>query len=391
MRQSLFIDRPAKWVGAAPNRIAEGFLRPLAGNRDLVFYFTSEGVWSMAGSAMQVALPYLAVQLTGSAAAMGVVILLSGVSRIGLMMVGGFLVDRFSPRPFILGAGLLRAGLLACLTGLALLGITDISWLYMISFGMGIADAFALPARASMLPRLVPLAQIRTANAWAAGQEKAAGVAGPVIAGLMISVSSLIYNAKASLGVGLVFFLSFFSALLSLYLINHVPISKVLRAASVADRSANRLEPVHQLLEIFRREKMLAGLCAAIYGVNALSAGPLAIGLPVMVVSRFSGGKNALGWLSACIAGGALLGSILAGILPGLFKTGSKISFFLPVSVLIVSVGWVLTATSLGDVFMATFLATASIGYLNVVGMSSIQRLTPPAYLGRVMGLLNLK
>jgi carbonic anhydrase/acetyltransferase-like protein (isoleucine patch superfamily) len=51
-----------------------------------------------------IALPWLVLQLTGDVVAMGTTILLSGVLRITLMLMGGAVSDRLSSRTVMLGA-----------------------------------------------------------------------------------------------------------------------------------------------------------------------------------------------------------------------------------------------------------------------------------------------
>ena len=86
---------------------------------------------------------------------MSVAIVLSGISRVAFMMVGGTLSDRFSPRQLILAAGLFRAVLMIVITLTALLGQMNIVALYGFSFASGITDAIFVPARGSVMPLLV--------------------------------------------------------------------------------------------------------------------------------------------------------------------------------------------------------------------------------------------
>jgi hypothetical protein len=53
-----------------------------------------------------------------------------------------------------------------------------------------------------------------------------------------------------------------------------------------------------------------------VLGINALSAGPVYIGLPILAASRFADKAGALGLLMSASGCGALLGTILCRLLP---------------------------------------------------------------------------
>src|ERR1041384_3989275 len=65
-----------------------------------------------------VALPWLVLQQTGSAIAMGAIMMTAAIPRAVLMLMGGAVSDRISPRKVLLIAGLVRAFLVAGLGGL---------------------------------------------------------------------------------------------------------------------------------------------------------------------------------------------------------------------------------------------------------------------------------
>src|SRR5215208_4680144 len=60
-----------------------------------------------------VALPWLALQLTGSSLALGTILMAAGVPRAALMLVGGAVTDRFSARRVLM----MTAGIRTVLVG----------------------------------------------------------------------------------------------------------------------------------------------------------------------------------------------------------------------------------------------------------------------------------
>src|ERR1700690_4613010 len=62
-----------------------------------------------------IALPWLVLQITGSALALGTVMALEGIPRALFMLIGGAFVDRFSPRSVMMISNLSRLVLVALL------------------------------------------------------------------------------------------------------------------------------------------------------------------------------------------------------------------------------------------------------------------------------------
>ena len=72
--------------------------RDVLGNRNFRLLWIGEGVSVLGDHFYMIALPWLVLQLTGDSLAMGTVLALSAIPRALLMLVGGALTDRFSPR-----------------------------------------------------------------------------------------------------------------------------------------------------------------------------------------------------------------------------------------------------------------------------------------------------
>src|SRR5665213_4465862 len=112
-----------------------------------------------------VAIAWLVLQLTGSSLALGSVLVVQAVPRGVLMLIGGALSDRFSPRLTMLASMGLRVAVVAPLAVLVLSGHVQMWEVYGISFVFGVVDAFFMPARSSILPRIVAEDQLEAGNA----------------------------------------------------------------------------------------------------------------------------------------------------------------------------------------------------------------------------------
>src|SRR5690349_18966197 len=111
-----------------------------------------------------IALPWLVLQLTGSALALGGVMALAAIPRALFMLIGGAVVDRFSPRAVMIASNLARLVLVAVLSALVLTGNIRIEMLYGFALAFGLADAFYFPAQTAIVPQLLSEDQLQAGN-----------------------------------------------------------------------------------------------------------------------------------------------------------------------------------------------------------------------------------
>src|SRR5438093_588098 len=127
-----------------------------------------------------VAMAWLVLQLTGSSFALGTVLVIQALPRAVLMVVGGALADRLSPRLTMLGSMGLRALAVGPLALLVLTGHVQLWQVYVIAAVFGVVDAFFMPARMSILPAVVPDRELEPGNALLNLTSQAALLVGPV-------------------------------------------------------------------------------------------------------------------------------------------------------------------------------------------------------------------
>src|SRR5215213_3699159 len=83
--------------------------------RNFRLLWIGEGISLLGDQFYMIALPWLVLQLTGSALALGTVMALASIPRALFMLIGGALVDRFSPRNVMFLSNLVRMILVALL------------------------------------------------------------------------------------------------------------------------------------------------------------------------------------------------------------------------------------------------------------------------------------
>ena len=106
--------------------------RPLTA-RDFRLLFVGQSVSLFGDQFYLVALPWLTLKLTGSGLALGTVLMVGGGTRAVFQLVGGALSDRFSQRTILLVSNLVRAAVTALIAVIALLGVTRLWHLIVLS------------------------------------------------------------------------------------------------------------------------------------------------------------------------------------------------------------------------------------------------------------------
>src|SRR3954465_8151293 len=88
--------------------------------RNFRLLWIGEGISLLGDQFYLIALPWLVLQITGSALALGTLMALASIPRALFMLVGGALVDRFSPRAVMVASNFARLVLVGLLSALVL-------------------------------------------------------------------------------------------------------------------------------------------------------------------------------------------------------------------------------------------------------------------------------
>ena len=102
-----------------------------------------------------IAFPFLVLQMTGSPALTAFVFAAQGLPRAVLMLVGGAVVDRTSPKLVMILSNLARCVLVMLLAYLVHTDQATLQIIFAIALLFGLADAFFYPASTSMVPTIV--------------------------------------------------------------------------------------------------------------------------------------------------------------------------------------------------------------------------------------------
>lgn len=146
---------------------------------------------SLIGDGMApIALAFAVLDLTGSATDLGIVFACHSLVLVALVLVGGVISDRISPRLAMLGADLVRLVSMGLIAALLLAGVAEIWQLALLYAIDGAATAFFNPASSAIVPQIVPGRRLQEANALLNFSRWMGKVAGPALAGVLLVLGS---------------------------------------------------------------------------------------------------------------------------------------------------------------------------------------------------------
>ncbi len=244
------------------------------------------------------ALPWLILQQTGSAVAMGAVMMAGSVPRALLMLMGGAVSDRISARKIMMTTATARTICVAVIGALIWFHILQMWELYALAVIFGVADAFAAPASTAFMPSLVQPEQMVAASSVGQTAAQLTTIIGPVPAGFVIK----------TLGVAWAFFVDAISFLFIIGALWKLPDPPKSQAASKAVWHSILEGIAYVVKDVPLRSLMLLAMT-----MNLCFMGPVSIGLTYLIKTRF-GSPAILGTLMSFVAVGSLLGALLAGV-----------------------------------------------------------------------------
>ena len=340
-------------------------------NREFRYLWIGNTISGCGDQFFLVALPWLILQLTGSGAVLGGIMMLGAIPRAALMLIGGAVTDRFSPRKIMILTAALRTLLVASLAAFIWTHHVEVWQLYVLSFLFGVADAFAAPAAQTFLPSLVAPAQLPAANALSQGTQQIAMLAMPAPAGIIIAA----FGVAWAFSIDAISFLFIIAALL------------MLRDPPRVESAVPRANIVHSILEGLRyveNDVALRTFLLVLAVLNFCISGPLSVGLAFLAKSEF-GSPAAYGLLMSSVAAGSLVGLLLAAARQQRKRGRILLAVSVVIGICTASIG---LFSHLWSLLPILFVMSASAGFLNVHLLSWFQQRVDRAMLGRVMSVL---
>jgi len=335
--------------------------------------FATGQVISNTGTWMQrVAQDWLVLDLThGSGTAVGIATGLQFLPLLLFSLWGGMIADRY-PKRRVLTVTQAAAGGLALILGvLAVTGAVRPWHIYLLAFGLGLATVVDNPTRQSFAIEMVGRADLQNAIALNSAVFNLARIAGPAVAGVVISL----------VGISAAFFVnatSYLTVIISLHLMRESELRPAERVARAKGQLREGLAYVRSRPDLLMT--MVLVFFIATFGMN--------FQVTTALMSRvvFDTGAGRFGIASAVFAVGALIGALVAA---RRIRTGMRMLVWtgLAFGLLEAATGLMPFYWSFLVLLVPTGLAVIS---FTTLANSSVQLSVPADMRGRVMGIYML-
>lgn len=338
------------------------------------FLWSGQTISRLGDHLYRVALAWWVLQKTGSATAMGTVLVFTTLPMLLFVLIGGVAVDRF-PRGLVMFLSDLGRGFtVTFIAVLAFSNTLEIWHIYAASILFGFVSAFFQPAYTAIVPDIVPLENRPSANSLTALTGPLTGILGPAIGAVIVAFNGT--AAAFALDAG-----SFFVSALCL-----VPILRVQNVKPDAARV--RMNPFLEFREGWSTVISLPWLWLTILLgalMNLTQAGPYSVAVPFMVQEHLNNDVQALGWLYSA----ASLGSVLAAIWLGRQTRLSRRGIYGYVGLALWGISMSVLGLPLGLplLLVASFVVGAALNVFNLIWTNTLQEMVPHELLGRVSSI----
>ncbi len=342
-------------------------------HRNFQLFFAGQLI-SLIGTWMQtVAQSWLVYRMTGSALLLGTVGFASQIPVFIMAPVGGIVADRHNRQRVVIStqtASMILAGILATLT---LSGRVHVWHIMVLAAGLGVVNAFDIPARQAFLIDMVGREDLMNAIALNSSMFNGARIIGPAVAGILV----------ASIGEGWCFFAN---AVSYIAVIAGLLLMRIERPAKLATVGS----PLENILEGFSFARNTTPIRAILLllGLVSFVGMPYTVLMPVFADKILHGGARGLGILMGATGVGALLGAASLAARVGLKGLGRLIA------ICAAGFGLSLALFSFSTIFWLSTLLLLPVGFFMMVQMASsntlIQAMVPDRLRGRVMSVYSM-
>jgi DHA3 family tetracycline resistance protein-like MFS transporter len=356
-------------------------------HRPFALMWTGQTISRLGDSLYRIALAWWVLEETGSATAMGTVLVLSQVPMLLFLLIGGIIVDRL-PRVRIMFASDLLSGIvIGTVAVLSWLGNLELWHIYTASIIFGLVEAFFFPAYQAVVPEITPAEYLQSANSLNGLSQRITGVIGPALGAALVATggTSVTFGLDA---------ISFF--------ISAGCIGAMMRAGVESkEQPAEEVKATQgfSLVSAIRQGllDLKAGLNAVtsvpwiwisimVFGIfNIMEASPRAVALPFLIKNDLGADVGLLGALGSASSAGFVVGMLWLGQYKRLHRRG--IIGYLSIATMGVSLLLLGFKLPIPILLAGMFLAGLCTSVFALIWTHSLQEMVPRNLLGRVSSI----
>lgn len=321
----------------------------------------------------EIALAWWVLEKTGSAQTMSLVLIFSIAPSILFSMISGVVVDRLPRIKVMFTSDVLRGAVALTVATLAISNRMEVWHVFLASLLFGIFDAFFQPAYAAILPELVPVTDLSSANALTGISANLGRVAGPVLGAAIVGV----------IGTGWAFAVNGLSfVIVAIFLLP-------LLLTHFTDPKNQSTEPPWQAFREGWRavtSRPWLWISTILFALtNITLAGPYSIAMPFLVRDTMHANVDVLGLLYATFPLGFVIGGLWVGRYQKIPHRGPLI--YLTLTLAATMLGLFGLGLPLPILMIAALVNGIALEAGNLAWYSLLQEKIPAGQLGRVFSI----
>ncbi len=366
-------EAPADFAEAALPRSKMATAVRALRHRNFQLFFAGQLI-SLVGTWMQtVAQSWLVYRMTGSTLLLGTVGFASQIPVFLVAPIGGTIADRSNRHRVVIATQTVSMVLAFLLAVLTLTHRIQVWQIMVLAAGMGVVNAFDIPARQAFLMDMVGREDLMNAIALNSSMFNGARILGPAVAGIVV----------AWVGEGWCFFAN---AVSYIAVIAGLMMMKIEHPANLANQGS----PIEHILEGFRFVLDAAPIRAILLllGLVSLVGMPYSVLMPVFASDILHGGARELGMLMGATGVGALLGALSLATRERVKGLGRIIG------VCAAGFGASLILFAFSRIFWLSMILLVPVGFTMMVQMASsntlLQSMVPDQLRGRVISVYSM-
>lgn len=339
-------------------------------HRSFALLWAGQTISRLGDNLYRIALSWWVLEKTGSAAAMGTVLVVSSIPMIVFLLVGGVVVDRLPRFRVLFAADLVNGLVVALVTLLAFADALEVWHVYVAGAVFGLAEAFFFPAYGASIPQIVPPESLPSANSLTSLSWQIMGVVGPGLGAGLVALG----GTPTAFGLDS---LSFFVS--SLFLI---PLLGIVLPRPPGAATKTPIADLREGLGAVVSRTWL-WLSIVFFGmINVVDAGPRNVALPFLIHDHLGLEVEALGGVTIALSIGSVAAAVALGGRTrlrrrGLLLYGAEILM----GAMLIVFG---LAGNLAGLVVAAFVYGIGISTANLVWTNTLQERVPGEQLGRV-------
>ena len=358
-------------------------------HRPFALLWSGQTASRLGDSLYRLALAWWVLEKTGSAKAMGTVLVFSSIPMLIFLLVGGVVTDRFPRLRIMFISDMLSGIVVTAVTLLAFTGRLEIWHIYIASILFGLVEAFFSPAYIATIPEITPKEMLPSANSLTSLSQPLTSILGPALA------ASIIALGGTSTAFGLDALSFFISAACVLPILRshpelNLPPSATLTATALPDMPVRQglrsiIADFQDGLKTVISSSWLWITIAIFAFINVTGFSPMSVSLPFLVKVNLHAGVGTLGLFSSVRATGFVVGAVWLGSFIKIRKRGPFA--YMATVITGAAVAMFGLTTNIPVLIIAGFMGGMSISVFGLIWTNSLQELVPREMLGRVSSI----